>query len=158
MASNTAVFNVGLSRKSKTAATMPMNRNSNPFNLIQNGFERSFIIQIQISLMLIVILVVNFSRMRMTKRTKMSSWEQAQNRLGRASRRAGFAERDNDFGELCLDFYPARLILQQFQRRAGEIFWCGIMLDEFRINRLAREQVWHRQRFHRDDAPGNLIS
>lgn len=72
-------------------------------------------------------------------------------RPGRAPGGSRRPEGADELGQLGLDFLPARLVGEQFRRRASDIFGRGGVLDEFRVKRLAGEDVGHGEITHLDD-------
>src|SRR5262249_19721984 len=69
--------------------------------------------------------------------------DQLQNCFRRPSAGTRPTQGSNHFRQSGPDSFATRLVTQQFERGAGNVFGRGGVLDEFRVNRLVGEQVGH---------------
>ena len=92
-----AVCQLGLLMKITIAATIPISRNRTPLSLIQNGFDRSFIIFISRKA---AKNAKKIPQLKLCASAPLRDFLQAQDRIRCTFGCAGLAERGDDFCEL----------------------------------------------------------
>ena len=70
---------------------------------------------------------------------------------------AGAAQRGDDFTEPGLDLIATRVVAEQFEDSARNVFTGGGILDKLGKKRLPCEQIGHREGVHLDEAFADLV-